>query len=145
MLLFLVCYVFVSGICSSDTTFFGTYDDTSGIKTEPKSYHYFGTSASAANVAALALLLLEQNSLLKPRKVYIILQETAIDMNEPGFDFTAGYGFVNRLPAIVQAKRLAVKRKKHRRNKGKKKKIILRKLRRLDKQAIYFDYKPDQH
>lgn len=73
------------------------------------------------------------------------MQETAIDMNEPGFDFTAGYGFVNRLPAIVQAKRLAVKRKKHRRNKGKKKKIILRKLRRLDKQAICFDYKPDQH
>lgn len=64
---------------------------------------FFGTSASAPNVAAVALLVLQAVPDLPPSRVYKILEETAIDMNEKGFDYDSGHGFVNALAAIRKA------------------------------------------
>lgn len=143
-----VYYLFVCGIYSTDNTFFGnletpecevsespTPSPTPGPNSNPN--RFFGTSAAAPNVAALALLLLQQNPELTPNQVYKILGTTAIDMGEPGFDFTTGHGFVNGLPAIVKAKKKALKTKKQtKRNKNA--------LKKLDKLEVCYDYEPCQ-
>ena len=59
-----------------------------------------GTSAAAPNVAAIALLMLQEDSSLDPIAVYTILEETAIDMETPGFDFDSGYGLVDGFAAL---------------------------------------------
>jgi hypothetical protein len=64
---------------------------------------FFGTSAAAANVAAVALLMLQASPDLSPFQIYRMLGVSAIDMNEPGFDFDTGYGFVNPLLAVKKA------------------------------------------
>lgn len=64
---------------------------------------FFGTSAAAANVAAVALLMLQASPDLSPFQIYKILENSAIDMNEPGFDFDTGHGFVNPLLAVKKA------------------------------------------
>lgn len=45
-----------------------------------------------------------ENGFLLPYDVYDILEETAIDMNEPGFDFLTGYGFINAFAAVETIK-----------------------------------------
>ncbi len=90
------------------TTFFGGRDSF-GTRT-PGGNHFFGTSASAPHVAAVAALMLEANRSLQPDDVYEILEDTAIDMDDPftpefdrGFDILTGHGFVDAEEAVDEA------------------------------------------
>ena len=38
--------------------------------------------------------------MLTPLEIYSILESTAVDMEDPGFDFDSGYGYVDALAAI---------------------------------------------
>ena len=91
------------------TTFFGGRDSF-GDRT-PGGNHFFGTSASAPHVAAVAALMLEASEdVMPPNVVYDILEQTAIDMDDPftpgfdnGFDFGTGFGFVDAEEAVEEA------------------------------------------
>ena len=100
----------VTGPDGANTTFF-IADSTRDEDTLP---NFFGTSASAPHVAAVAALMREADPTLTPAEIYDILRSTAQNMNprptgEPedsvtGFDFDTGYGFVQAdlaLAAIV--------------------------------------------
>jgi hypothetical protein len=95
-------------------TFFGREESSNNA------YRFFGTSAAAPNVAAIALLMLQANPDLKPLEVYEILEETAIDMNDEGFDFESGHGFVNALAAVTEARKNSKIKKKIKRSKTSK-------------------------
>ncbi len=61
--------------------------------------NFFGTSAAAPHLAAVAALVMEArqkfyNEQASPQEIRTLLQSTAVDMNTPGFDYTSGYGFV---------------------------------------------------
>jgi subtilisin family serine protease len=131
----------VTGPDGGNTTFFisdSSFDDDDGdhlnspvstfltaIDPDPASEwpNFFGTSASAPHVAAVAALMLQKNPGLKPDDVYNILRDTAADMrlrttnrstaagpladvfviDDPdpaGFDFDTGWGFVNGDAAV---------------------------------------------
>jgi hypothetical protein len=87
---------------SSFNTFFGLYFDDPRPDVD-SNFRFFGTSAAAPNVAAIALLMLQANPLLAPSRVYEIMEETALDMNQVGFDFDSGHGLVNALAAVEMA------------------------------------------
>ena len=90
----------------TNTTFFGQR-----INDNDNFPNFFGTSAAAPHAAAAAALLLEADPSLLPAEVYAVLEETALDMDDPattgfdnGFDFATGYGLVqadNALDVIV--------------------------------------------
>ena len=91
------------------TTFFGGRDDFGSI--DPNGTNFFGTSASAPHVAAVAALMLEADRSLSADEVYEILEHTALDMDDPatpgfdfGFDFGTGNGFVNAFAAVLRAR-----------------------------------------
>ena len=72
--------------------------------------NFFGTSAAAPHAAAVAALVLEANPSLLPTEVYAVLEETALDMDDPstpgfdiGFDFVSGYGFIQADDALEAA------------------------------------------
>ena len=44
--------------------------------------------------------MLQLNPRLGPKEIYRLLEETAIDMASPGFDFKTGYGLVDAYAAI---------------------------------------------
>jgi hypothetical protein len=131
----------VTGPDGGNTTFaFGdsSFDDDDGdgfnnpystfltpLDPDPASEYpnFFGTSASAPNVAAVAALMLQKNPGLTPADVYNILKNTAADMrlrftnrstpagpvtdvfpiedpDPAGFDYDTGWGFVNGEAAI---------------------------------------------
>jgi hypothetical protein len=88
------------------TTFFGS--NSSGI------FRFFGTSASASHVAAVAALMLQLkggNRSLAPMDIYSKLAMTATDMDNPfvgggfdvGFDFQTGWGLVNASASLDAA------------------------------------------
>jgi hypothetical protein len=83
--------------------------------------NFFGTSASAPHVAAIAALMIDKQNrarraALSPDRIYKVLQETAKDMrnsagrlvgpfpfmNGEGFDFDSGYGFVDAVAALEE-------------------------------------------
>jgi hypothetical protein len=65
--------------------------------------HDVGTSAASPNAAAVAILMLQANPNLTPTEVYTLLQDTAIDMQTPGFDFDSGFGYIDALAAVEAA------------------------------------------
>lgn len=61
--------------------------------------NFFGTSAAAPHAAGVAALLLEARTkyygdVLSPDGVKSILQNSALDMHEPGFDVRSGAGYI---------------------------------------------------
>jgi hypothetical protein len=69
------------------------------------------TRAAVANVAAVALLMMQANPNLTPPEIYQLLADTAIDMDDPdttagfdvGFDTKTGYGYVDAERAVEAA------------------------------------------
>ena len=58
--------------------------------------NFFGTSASAPHVAAIAALVLERaaqlGQSLSPAELYDLLIHSTVDMGAPGYDYITGYG-----------------------------------------------------
>ena len=82
-----------------NTTFFGndTFDD------EDNYPNFFGTSAAVPHVAAVAALMLEASGgprSLSPNELFKMITTTALDMEETGFDFRSGYGFLDAEKAV---------------------------------------------
>ncbi len=66
-------------------------------------FNFNGTSAACPQVAGVAALLLQVNPNLTEAQVRTILQETAQDLGEPGFDNNYGYGLVDAYAAVLRA------------------------------------------
>jgi len=84
----------------ADTSFFGSGDwDGTGFP------NFFGTSASAPHVAAVAALMLEWahdfELSLTPDQVFQILSASAVDLGSAGFDTLSGYGLIDAAAAIA--------------------------------------------
>lgn len=59
-------------------------------------YHYYqGTSMAAPHVTGVIALLLEKYPNAKPWQIRRLIQQTAFDIDEPGFDYSSGYGLIN--------------------------------------------------
>ncbi|TPG65926.1 T9SS type A sorting domain-containing protein [Hymenobacter nivis] len=95
----------VTGPDGGNTTFFPPFP---GQDFENDGFpNFFGTSAAAPHVAAVAALMLEVDDNLAPKAITKFLQQSAIDMDNPltagfdrGFDFKTGVGFVQADAAI---------------------------------------------
>ena len=98
----------IVGPDGGNTTFFGFLDPFPGGPYEADNFqNFFGTSAAAPHVAAVAALMLEANPSLTPAQIYSAIESTAIDMDDPatagfdtGFDFGTGYGFLDANLAV---------------------------------------------
>jgi hypothetical protein len=89
----------VVGTDGGNTTFFGA-----DIAQDADSFpNFFGTSAAAPNVAAIAALLLDANSSLSPQNIFETLRDTALDFNQVGFDNDSGFGLVDGLAAVQRS------------------------------------------
>jgi hypothetical protein len=78
--------------------------------TMPEFSPFFGTSAAAPHAAAVAALMLNANRTLEPNDIFAILENTAIDMDDPktrdfdeGFDFGTGFGLIDAFGAVGAA------------------------------------------
>jgi len=104
----------VTGTDGIDNTFFGfdlPDDFFNGIDADPHP-NFFGTSAAAPNVAAIAALIKEVRPSLSPTEVYDRLESTAADVTDrfnrngesvgipEGVDPWSGYGFVQAPEAV---------------------------------------------
>jgi subtilisin family serine protease len=72
-----------------------------GVRTTvPGFAPFFGTSAAAPHVAAVAALMLERNPTLTPQAIQATLRDTAVDVGAPGIDPLAGAGRVDAVAAV---------------------------------------------
>ncbi|SFQ36728.1 S8 family serine peptidase [Hymenobacter arizonensis] len=98
----------VVGPDGGNNTFFG-----SDINLDDDNFpNFFGTSAAAPHVAAVAALMQQANSnRLSPQQVRDLLTSTALDMDDPftvgvfdtGYDLRTGFGFVRAERAVALA------------------------------------------
>lgn len=86
----------ITSVDGTNTTFFGSNDPE-----EDGFPNFFGTSAAAPHAAAVAALMLEANDKLTNSDILTALQNTAIDMETPGFDFDSGFGFIQADDAVA--------------------------------------------
>lgn len=92
----------LTGPDGGDNTFFSTDYEGNGFP------NFFGTSASAPHAAAVGALMQQKaGNGLAPSSVLSLMQQTALDMDDPvtpgfdtGFDFLTGYGFVQADKAV---------------------------------------------
>ena len=104
----------VTGTDGIDNTFFGNdipSNFLNGVDTDPHP-NFFGTSAAAPNVAAVAALIRQARPGLEPQDVYSRLETTAADVTQrinenntlvsiaSGPDPWSGHGFVQAEPAV---------------------------------------------
>ena len=87
----------VVGPDGTNNTFFGN-DIGFDADSAP---NFFGTSAAAPHVAAVAALLLEKNPNLTLTEIYDALRNTAIDMGAAGLDDDSGFGLVDAAAALA--------------------------------------------
>ncbi len=86
----------ITGIDGTNTTFFGGGDvEGDGFP------NFFGTSAAAPHVAAVAALMKQAVPNATPRQIRIALEQSALDMGPVGFDFFTGHGLVRADAAIT--------------------------------------------
>src|SRR5262249_27114529 len=75
-----------------------------GVTTSvPGFYSFFGTSAAAPHAAAIAALLKSYNPALTPTQIRTALTNSALDIENPGFDQDSGSGIVMALQALQAA------------------------------------------
>ncbi|MFD2569307.1 S8 family serine peptidase [Spirosoma soli] len=94
----------ITAVDGTNTTFF-----VADSRSDPDDFpNFFGTSAAAPHAAAVAALMQEKASNnLSSSTILSILEQTALDMNDPatpgfdtGFDFGTGYGFIQADKAL---------------------------------------------
>lgn len=84
----------ITAVDRANTTFFGNDDDADGFPNFP------GTSAAAPAAAAIGALIRQRFPNFTPQQVYSRLQNSATDIDDPGFDDYTGSGLVNAYKAI---------------------------------------------
>jgi hypothetical protein len=93
----------LSGITGVDTTFFGSDLSLENGGIGNGRPNFFGTSAAAAHLAGIAVLVRQANPSFTPADVYARLQNTADDVGTAGFDSLSGFGLVNAYDAVYPA------------------------------------------
>ena len=72
-----------------------------GVKTSLAAFNpFYGTSAAAPHAAAIAALLKSKNNTLPPAQIRTALTNTALDIENAGYDRTSGAGIVMALGAM---------------------------------------------
>lgn len=76
-----------------------TYTGQAGHFSNP----FYGTSAAAPHVAAIAALVWQANPTLTPANIQNILDSTSVDLGAPGVDYIYGWGRVDAYKAVDAA------------------------------------------
>jgi hypothetical protein len=93
----------ITGIDGTDTSFF----PAGGADIEPNGFpNFFGTSAAAPHVAAVAALVMERaenlGANLSPTELYNLLFASTVDIETAGFDDHSGFGRLDAALALSQ-------------------------------------------